>query len=279
MNKNTEYELFTQEVYKLLGQSGWLEASSVQHDVKLKGKSGQEHQVDVYWEYKKDGVVHRVAIECKNYNQKIPIGRVRDFFGVLYDVGNIRGVMACKEGYQDGAKKFADYYGISLKELWAPKDGETVIGELDLRMECKLTHRLFLVDDEWAAENKFDLASYRERLDLLRIKRDNKWSKSTHLPLDTTDDYIRDAEGNVITSIDELKKSEPDKRPNDYSIIYCLKDSYVQNKHCGLVKINEVMFEDEHSVERKTISIDAGEFVMAIIKDAQSDRKMAVLSY
>ena len=70
--------------------------------------------LDVAWrEYEKDGEVHRVAIECKNYNQKIPIGRVRDFFGVLYDIGNIKGIMACKEGYQDGAKKFADFYGHS----------------------------------------------------------------------------------------------------------------------------------------------------------------------
>lgn len=279
MNKNTEYELFTQEVCQLLSMYSGLQSSSVKHDVKLKGKSGQEHQVDVYWEYEKDGKVHRVAIECKNYNQKISIGKVRDFFGVLYDIGNIKGVMACKKGYQDGAKKFADYYGISLKEIRAPKDGETIIGELDLRMECKLTHRLFLVDEEWAKEHEIDIALYRERLDSNRIKRDNKWSKSAHVPLQTIDDFIRNEKGDVIISIDELQKHEPDKCPDDNTIIYCLRGSYVQNNYWGLVKINEVKFEDENSVERKTISIDAGGFVKAIIKDAQSDRKMTVLGF
>lgn len=215
MNNNTEYELFTREVCERLALFKGLQSSSAQHDVKLKGKSGQEHQVDVYWEYMKDGEVHRVAIECKNYNQKIPIGRVRDFFGLLYDVGNIKGIMACKEGYQDGAKKFADYYGISLKELRAPKDGETIIGEMDLRTEFSVTHRLFLVDEEWVMEHNINLALYRERLDFGKRDGDKKWTNSTYVPLQIIDDLIMDAKGNVIESIDELKKREPDNRPND----------------------------------------------------------------
>ena len=43
------------------------------------------------------------------------------------------------------------------------------------------------------------MALYRERLDFCRIKRDNKWSKCTHVPLQTIDDLIRDERGNVIT--------------------------------------------------------------------------------
>ena len=277
MNINIEYELFTREVCERLALYKGLLSSTVQHNVKLKGKSGFEHQVDVLWEYEKDGEVHRVAIECKNYNQKIPIGRVRDFFGVLYDIGNIKGIMACKEGYQDGAKKFADYYGISLMELRAPKDEETIIGELDIKWDINGTHQLFLIDEEWAAKHEFDMALYRERLDFLRIKRDNKWKKSSHLPFDTSDNFIRDKKGNVITSIDDLKKREPDKRPNDNTIIYSLKDSYVHNMYWGLVKINEVMFEDEYTVEENTYSIDAGHFVRAILEDALGGEKLVIM--
>ena len=277
MNRNTEYEKFTREVCERLALFKGMQSSSVRHDVRLKGKSGQEHQVDVYWEYKKDGVVHRVAIECKNYNQKISIGRVRDFFGVLYDVGNIRGVMACKEGYQDGAKKFADYYGISLKELRAPKDGETIIGEMDLRTEFSVTHRLFLVDEEWASDHKFNMTQYRERLDFGKREGDKKWTNSTHVPLQIIDDLIRDAKGNVITSIDELKKRASDDRPNDNTIIYCLKDSFVQNDYWGLVKINEVMFEDEHSVEENSYSVDAGRLVWAVLADALGGERMVIM--
>ena len=227
--------------------------------------------------FKKDGEVHRVAIECKNYNQKIPIGRVRDFFGVLYDVGNIKGIMACKEGYQDGAKKFADYYGISLKELRTPRNGETIIGEMEWKFETDVTHRLFLVDEDWAKEHNINLALYRKRLNFGKREGDKKWTNSTHVPLQIIDDLIMDAKGNVIESIDELKKRAPDNRPNDNTIIYCLKDSYVQNEYWGLVKINEVMLEDEHSVEENTYSVDAGLFVRAVLADALGGEKMVIM--
>jgi len=277
MNQNVEYELFAKEVCQLLSVYKGLESSSVQHNVKLKGKSGHEHQVDVYWEYEKDGEVHRVAIECKNYSYGVSIGKVRDFYGVISDLEKVKGIMVTTVGYQKGAKQYADFYGISLKELRAPKDGETIIGEMNLRTERSVTHRLFLVDEEWVVEHNIDMTLYRERLDFSGTRRDNKWSKSTHLPLNTIDDNIRDKKGKVIISIDELQKRTPDIRPNDDTIIYCLKDSYVQVMYWGLVKICEVMFEGEHFEEENTYSIDAGRFVRAILADALGGEKMVIM--
>ena len=277
MNINTEYELFTREVCERLASYNGLLLSSVQHNVKLKGKSGFEHQVDVYWEYEKDGEMHRVAIECKNYNQKIPIGRVRDFFGVLYDVSNIKGIMACKEGYQDGAKKFADHYGISLKELRAPRDGETVIGELDMQFETDVTHRLFLINEEWAAKRGFDINMYRERTAMYSVQNSEKWRNATHLPLSTVDDNIRDADGRVLLSIEELKTHAPDKHPDDNTNIYCFEDAYVKNEYWGLMKIDEIKFEREYTKDEQTYSIDAGRFVRAILADALGGERMVIM--
>ena len=70
MNPNTEYEKFAQEIYQGLLNEERIKAIQVQHNVKLRGKSGQLHQVDVYWEYELAGVNHKVAIECKNYNKR-----------------------------------------------------------------------------------------------------------------------------------------------------------------------------------------------------------------
>lgn len=50
MDANTEYELFTQIVIQLFSRNGLFKSNPVRHNVKLKGKSGQNHQVDVYWE-------------------------------------------------------------------------------------------------------------------------------------------------------------------------------------------------------------------------------------
>ena len=82
---------------------------------------------------------------------------------------------------------------------------------------------------------------------------------------------------NRLASVDELKGRAPDNRPNDNTIIYCLKDSYVQNEYWGLVKINEVMFEDEHSVEENTYSVDAGRLVRAVWADALGGEGMVIM--
>ena len=49
MNNSTEYELFTREIYQQLVDADTVKATKVQHNVKLEGKSGQKHQIDVYW--------------------------------------------------------------------------------------------------------------------------------------------------------------------------------------------------------------------------------------
>lgn len=64
MNQNIEYEKFTQKIYQELINARGI-STSVKHDVKLIGRSGQKHQIDVYWEYSINGIQHKVAIECK----------------------------------------------------------------------------------------------------------------------------------------------------------------------------------------------------------------------
>lgn len=278
MNTNTEYEKFTQEVCERLALYQGL-SSSVRHNVKLKGKSGQEHQVDVLWEYEKYGVIHRVVIECKNYDRAVSIGKVRDFYGVISDIGNVRGVMVTKVGFQSGAKKFADYYKIFLNELRTPQEGETIIGEFDWHFEADVTHCLFLLDEEWAQRHNYDIQAYKGSLDMLSTNGTKRWSKSTHLPLDRTDNYIRDAKGKIVLSIDDLNQRTPDKQPDANSDIYCLKDSYVNNQYWGLMKINEIKFERESIRDDKTYAIDAGILAKAILKDALNGDKMVVMDW
>ena len=95
MNQNIEYEKFTQKIYQELINARGI-STSVKHDVKLIGRSGQKHQIDVYWEYSINGIQHKVAIECKNYKKEIPIGKVRDFYGILSDLTDVSGIMITK---------------------------------------------------------------------------------------------------------------------------------------------------------------------------------------
>jgi hypothetical protein len=61
-------------------------------------------------------------IECKNYGSNLTLEKARNFFGVLHDIGNCRGLMVTKTGYQTGATSFCRYYGIGLKLLRAPTE-------------------------------------------------------------------------------------------------------------------------------------------------------------
>ena len=124
-----------------------MNAANVQHNVKLEGRSGQKHQIDVYWEYEKDGKTHRVAIECKNYSRRISQEKVCALKGVLDDLEGVSGIMVSKVGFQKGAKRYAKAFGISLKELRHPGDGETVIGKIVNPFHMEMRHTLFLIDD------------------------------------------------------------------------------------------------------------------------------------
>ncbi|MBW2942527.1 restriction endonuclease [Zhongshania aquimaris] len=119
-NVNTEYELLAREVYEEILQAEGFDTITIQHDVNIEGKSGQKHQIDVYWELNVAGIKHKVAVECKNYTSPVSVGKVRDFSAALDDIGNIQGIFITKTGYQAGAKIFADHKGITLKHLRQP---------------------------------------------------------------------------------------------------------------------------------------------------------------
>ncbi len=276
MNPNIEYEKFTQEVYQGLINADGIKTIDVKHNVKLMGKSGQEHQIDVYWEYEYAGVKHKVAIECKNYKSQLPLGKIRDFYGVLSDLNNVAGIMVTKIGYQNGAKKMGAHYGIGLKELRTPNRGEAIIAEIQLNLNISIRHCLFLVDSEWAKANNLDFARYRQYLDTMSSfrwppkKPSIIWATSTHIPLERTPDAkIRDPKGHVLATFDELEAKLPEEFEAGSDHVFPFEDAYVDTAW-GPIKIKEVKYAHEKDDQTTVISIDAQEFVKAILKDAIS---------
>lgn len=275
MNINIEYEKFTQEVYQELVAADVVKTTNVQHNVKLKGKSGQEHQIDVYWEYEIAGVKHRVAIECKNYKRKISIGTVRDFYGVLQDLNNVAGIMVTKIGYQEGAKDYAAHYGISLKELRRPNQDEGVIGTVEININIKKRQCLYSVDEKWAANKGFDIGKYKAFLDDFSLSDNNKWAKSSHIPLETTSRRIVNGKGKLITTLDALEEKLPES-PEHYFYAFPLDDAFIDTRW-GMLKINEVKYVYENEQQTTIISIDARELIKAILKDAISGEIKVVI--
>ena len=163
MKQGSSYELLTQQVYQTLLDCEWPGKNiRVQHDIKLTGSSGQEHQIDIYWEYELAGVKSKVAIECKDYSKPLSIGKVRDFYGVLADLKDVNGIIIASNGFQKGAKEYAKSWGINLKELSISNE-IPVIAEIDNHIHVALRRRLFQIDEEWAKEKGYNIDSYRKR--------------------------------------------------------------------------------------------------------------------
>ena len=270
MNDSIEYEKFTQEIYNEILKNLYVKNIEVRHNVKLMGKSGQKHQIDVYWEYQYDNTTFKIVIECKNYNHTVSIGKVRDFFWVLYDLEDVKGIMVTKKGYQEGAKKFGAHYGIDLMELREPEEGEAIVAETTLTIDSSARHRLFLVDEDWAKAHDFNIQLYKKRLDCLSFSpSSNKWINSTHIPLTTKENKIRNAKDEIIADIQKLEEELPENCQQNKDYIFPFDDAFIKTD-CGNIKIKEIKFEYENHTEMKQFKIDAQNITKAILKNTIS---------
>jgi hypothetical protein len=262
-NEDVAYEKFAQSVYQTLLNNEDIKTTEVQHNLNIEGRSGCKHQIDVYWEYEIADVLHRVAIECKNYNtSNISIGRIRDFFGALNDIGNISGIFVCKSGYQSGAIKFADYYGINLKELRAPtdKDWEGRVETIQINtsiLHTDIKKRDFYFDEQWCKE-KYSEQDLRKKYSIKGF---------------TDEIIIKEKDGNKITSMYELENNLPhnwtEEKNREHTYEY--NDAYIEFKNLGSVKILGIKFTyDVLTTSPESIIISGKETAKAILKDVKT---------
>lgn len=121
---STDYEVLIRNIHDALIRADGYQTIAVQHDVRVPGRSGQAHQIDVFWRFDVAGVEHRTAIECKRYMRPVSIDVVRSFSAVIEDIGNTCGVIVTTVGFQSGAQKFAASKGIRLLTLRSPRDDD-----------------------------------------------------------------------------------------------------------------------------------------------------------
>lgn len=115
MQPGQELEEYVQQTYRMLLNMKD-EGVEVQRNAKIMGKSGAIHQIDVYYEFKRAGLTHKIAIECKDHARPIDKGRVAEFALKVMDLYDTKGVMVSARGYQDGAELVAQQYNLDLKK-------------------------------------------------------------------------------------------------------------------------------------------------------------------
>lgn len=172
MQKNgEEYELFVQDIYKILNCADGLKDVVVQHDVKIEGVS-REHQIDVYWQFTCGTVTYRVAVECKDYKNPVTAEKIEAFRATLLDIGDIHGIFAARNGFQSGAQKVAKTYGIQLVQIREPleSDWRGYIKDIHINYTFRFVVNVrphIYVNKEWTEENeiKQKIASFKEKSD------------------------------------------------------------------------------------------------------------------
>lgn len=257
MNENTEYEKFAQEVYQDLLKNEGL-TTEVKHNIKLQGKSSK-HQIDVYWEYTFAGINHKVAIECKNYNKELSIGLIRNFYGVLNDVGNINGIIVTKIGYQKGAKEFAEHYGINLIVLREPqaKDWEGRIKTIvtDVEAISQMAKKWFVkLDYDWCKVNIPE-----EMLNSIEVLVSGM----------NNEIWIYDNLGNPTQNFLQLQDSLPineDKLIDNFHT-YEFENTFIKSKNFGNIKIKEVQITYDTMITKSKWIFDAENTTKAILKN------------
>ncbi|MFC3748713.1 restriction endonuclease [Paenibacillus sp. GCM10012306] len=260
-NPHLQYELLAKEIYETLHNEEGVRTISIQHNVKVPGKSGCEHQIDVYWEFEMVGEIHRIAVECKNYTREVSIGKIRDFFGVVHDLGNnTKGIFVTKVGYQSGAKKFGEYYGISLKEMRFPedKDWEGLIRDFEIRgtfLFKKITHEEPNYDSGWILEN----TRYRE---------------GDRIMLGGMADQviIYDGDDNAIKTYYDLQNELPTiEEAENLEHVYKFENAYIYDINKTKLKIKSIKFRYNVISSEIVSKIEGEKVAKAILKDVKTD--------
>ncbi|WP_434654603.1 restriction endonuclease [Pseudomonas sp. R3-56] len=114
-----DLEEHVQKVYQSLLQLQD-ERAVVARNALIQGRDGAAYQIDVYYEFERADIRHRVAIECKNTKRPVERKDVLAFKATMDDCLGMQGVMVAVNGFQQGAQDFAVKNGIraiTLDEL------------------------------------------------------------------------------------------------------------------------------------------------------------------
>lgn len=136
-NSGKVFEKLTQEVYQSFCdfeyQENGFKRINVQHNVKIKGKSGAIHQIDVYWEFSLAGVCYKTLVEVKDWKNPVEKEQILSLKSKIDDINNASGIFVSRSGFQEGAKIYANYNGIKLMEINEKKG-------LDIKLNFITTH-------------------------------------------------------------------------------------------------------------------------------------------
>ena len=137
------------ELEKLIAQLFSAKGYEVKHNVKFQGRSGVEHQIDVYAEYKAPLHTSRIVIECKAYDKPVDKDIVMKLFHEIQDIGVDRGILITTSYFTPDAESMARGCPI---DLWEYNRLKALLGETLEQVETSLPQKIFHLDPMMALE-------------------------------------------------------------------------------------------------------------------------------
>ena len=96
----------------------------VEHNAKLRGKSGAVRQIDVVIRHKQGLIEHLVIIDCKHWKDRVGRAEVDALANSVRELNASRGVIFFVVGFESGAITQAAADGIELFTVRTPTDEE-----------------------------------------------------------------------------------------------------------------------------------------------------------
>ncbi|MEE4544089.1 hypothetical protein V2S66_19185 [Streptomyces sp. V4-01] len=146
---STDYEKVTRLLVERIAERSLVTTTRLEHDLVLPGRASP-HQIDVLWEFTTEsGHAHRVVFECRRKSRSLEQNDALAFKGVVEEVSfddvPTTGVLVHVKGFQLGARKIADTYGLIILEMRSPTDKD-VKGRL-MKIQISMTPRVPVVKD------------------------------------------------------------------------------------------------------------------------------------
>lgn len=143
------------ELEKLVARLFRSKGYDVKHNVKLAGKSGVEHQIDVYAEFRAPLHTSKVVVECKSYDKPVDKDIVMKLVHEVQDLGVDRGILVTTSYFTTDAVSTAKGYNV---DLWDGTKLRELLKEIRAE-EISVPINVFYVKPTISAEKAIEIVN------------------------------------------------------------------------------------------------------------------------
>jgi hypothetical protein len=113
-SRSSAYELIVKKLLQSKLKAEGLADLKAFHLKKYKGKSGQDHAIDVSFEVKLGELELLFLVECKEYKRRAGADDMMEFLYRIRDIGAHKGILVTTHGFQEGAVALAKAERVGL---------------------------------------------------------------------------------------------------------------------------------------------------------------------